>query len=318
MTLRFVFAHRRQVLLGAAAGLLLSSRAAAEAGSPQGDEEAAKYQLVYDAPSECPSKREFLAQIQRRIQTPWQAESGNFTGTLSVAVSQIDGRYQAHMTLADRWGHVAFRNLEAENCSDAVTDVAVAAVAAIETWLGPQPAFFEFGITTGPDWRTAQLAWGGAAMLGLRWPTSRRSLKLLLGYWASGAGPANVLPDVNIHFRLFSARIELCPIELGLGRHGSIPLCGSGELGLLAARHAEVIGSPPPLAAWGTIGVSPQLRWSQKALFLQFGPRADLLLYPRSVMDTPARGGQQTQNEKVHRFPLIGFALMATIGWGVP
>ncbi len=313
-----MFVSGRQVLLGAALAVLWPGAAAAEAGPAEDAEESARYQLVYEAPAECPKKQALLAQINHRIDKEWAAPPDQLAGTLTVAVSKVGDHYQSRMTLADRWGHVAFRILDAEGCDAALSDVAVAAVAAIESRLGPQPPYFELGVLGGPDWRTGLLAWGGGALVGLRWPTSRRSLHLAVGYWIVGAGHANRLADVELRFRLFSMRLEFCPFEPRLGPTISLPLCASAEGGLLQARHVDTIGRSPSFTGWTSLGLAPQVRWSGNSLFVQIGPRADFLLYPRRLTDTPTTDGQPSQRETIHRFPSVGFAAIATVGLKLP
>lgn len=305
---------RRQILLGTALGVLLPGAAAADAGSLQGEEESPRYQLVYEAPAECPKKQELRAQINRRIEAQWSALPEQSAGTLTVAVSRVNDHYRAQVTLADRFGHVAFRSLDSDDCQAALPDIAVAAVAAIESRLGPQPAYFEVGVLAGPDFRTGLLAWGGGVLVGLRWPTSRRSLHLSFGHWTAAAGQANRSPDVEIRFQLSSMRLDFCPFEPRLGPGISLPLCASAEGGLLRARHADAAGGSPPLTGWTSLGLAPQLRWSGRLLFVQVGPKADLLLYPRRLTDMSPTGGQPSPRQTIHYFPPIGFAGIATIG----
>lgn len=313
-----MFVSRQQVLLGAALAVLWPGAAAAEAGIPDADEESARYQLVYEAPAECPKKQALLAQINHRIDKQWAAQPDQVAGTLTVAVNMVSDHYQARMTLADRWGHVAFRVLDAEDCDAALSDVAVAAVAAIESRLGPQPPAFELGVFGGPDWRTGLWAWGGGALVGLRWPTSRRSLHLSIGYFVTGAGHANRLADVEISFRLVSMRLEFCPFEPKLGPTLALLLCASAEGGLLQARHVDTIGPAPSFTGWTSLGLAPQVRWSSNILFIQVGPKADFLLYPRRLTDTPTTDGQPSHKETIHHFAPVGFAAFATVGLNLP
>ena len=305
-------------LLSATAVVLLPVPAVSEAGAPQGDEASTRYHLIYEAPAECPGKRWLLGEINRRIEKQWLAASDRPAGTLGIAVSTSDGSYRVRMTLADPWGRAAFRSMEAVSCDAALSDVAVAAVAAIESRLGPQPAYVEFGTSAGVDWRTDLLAWGGGGQLGLRWPSSRRSLWLGVNYWSAAPDVANRESDVLIRFRLVTLRIEFCPVETKLSQSLAISYCGSAETGLLQSRHAESVDSSHPLTSWASLGASPQLRWSGDSIFLQVGPRVDFLLYPRRLADRPRRSGQLPQTEVIHNFPLFGFSAMAVLGWKLP
>jgi hypothetical protein len=318
-TLRFVFERGHHVLFGVAVVVLFSASVAAEPGSPQGDEESARYQLIYEAPALCPQKQVLIEQINRRLEGEWQASPDRLPGTLAVVVRQEGERYEAHMTLADRWGHVAFRTLEGEDCDAVLWDVAVAAVSAIESRLGPQPPFFEFGATTGPDWRGNLLAWGGGGLVGLRWPASRRSLQLSVGYWATGARQANQASDVEIRVRLFAARLEFCLLEPRLSQTISFPLCAGAAGGLLEPQGVMDTGGASASRGWASLGLAPKLRWNVNRLFVQIGPRMDVfVLHPRRLTDTPRVSGQRSQSEAVHSFPNIGLAVMATVGFSLP
>lgn len=298
--------------------LLVSAvSAVAEPGATISDENWAPYQLLYQVPNECPPQSRFLELVNTRLEG-WQAADGDAAGTLQVVVKKLDQTYWAGMTLVDPWGHVGFREFEAADCKALVSDVAVAVGPAIESQLGPRPPNWEFGVSGGTDARAGLLAWGGEGFIGLRWPLSRRGLRLALGYWRTGAGQANGLTDSRMAFELLSSRIEPCPFDIRLTHTVSIPLCLTVEAGILRARHPES-DSMVRSAPWFAVGIFPRIRWAQRYTFVELGPRLDVHLYPGGIVDTQRSDPPNTAStEESHTFPLIGVAAMASIGVKLP
>jgi hypothetical protein len=316
----FVFECRRELFLGVAANVLLTVSANGAPNSNPNDDEIAKYQLVYEAPEECPNKKTLLEQINHRTERNWQALPDQTGGMFTIAVHKTNGTYHARMAIADRSGHAAFRdNFEGTNCDDVLVDLAIAAVAAIDSRLGPQPPYVEFGAVVGPDWRTGVLALGGGGLAGIRWPSSGRSFELSVGYWDTGTSEANRVSNVEIRLKLYAARLDFCLFEPKLSKTVSVPLCAGITGGFLQAQHVETAdGSSSPMTGWASLGLAPQLRWSGDTLFVQVGPKADVLFYPNHLKDRIIPSGQPSETMTLHRFPAVGFAMNLTVGFRLP
>ena len=318
-----MFEYRRVLFLGVAANVLLTVSAIGAPNSNPTEEEIAKYQLVYEAPEECPNKNTLLEQINHRTERDWQALPDQTAGMLTVAVNKTKDTYHARIVLADRSGHVAFRdNFEEANCDDILVDLAIAAVAAIDSRLGPQPPYVEFGAVGGPDWRTGVLALGGGGLMGIRWPSSGRSFELTVGYWDTGTSQANEdISNVKIRLKLYAARLDFCVFEPKITKTVSVPLCVGATGGFLQAHHVEsTAGSRSPMTGWASFGLAPQLRWGSDSLFVQVGPKADVLFYPNRLKDGTKSSGQssQTTTTTIHDFSPVGFAMTVTVGFRLP
>lgn len=317
-----MFECRRELFLGVAVNVLFTVSANGAPNSNLTEDEIAKYQLVYEAPAECPNKNALLEQINHRTERDWHALPAQTTGMLTVAVNKTNDTYHARMVLADRSGHVAFRDgFEGANCNEILVDLAIAAVAAIDSRLGPQPPYVEFGAVGGPDWRTGVLALGGGGLVGIRWPASGRSFELTVGYWDTGASQANEVSNVAIRLKLYTARLDFCFFEPKIAKSISVPLCVGASGGFLQAQHVESAdGSASPMTGWASLGLAPQLRWSSDSLFVQVGPKADVLFYPNRLKDRTKSSGQssQTTTTTIHDFSPVGFAMTLTVGFRLP
>jgi hypothetical protein len=276
----------------------------------------ARYRVIFEAPSECPPKADFLARINERIGTAWRASPHRSAGVLAVSVAKSGDLFEAHLTLVDLWGRAAIRELEGETCEDVLANLAVAAVSAIESRLGPQPPYWEVSVTSGLDWRTGLMAWGAGATGALRWPTSRRSIRLTASGWATGTGPANRLAGVDTKFLLFTLRLDLCLLEPRLSQLVSFPLCAGIEGGLM---QAEIPPRPQTRMAWIVGGLTPRVRLTHGPTFLEIGPKLDALLYPKRFISSQQGDGlPKTRSELTHQFPTVGFAVLASFGLGFP
>jgi hypothetical protein len=296
------------------------ARAAPIARVPElNPDERPRYRFVYDVPAECPRKEEFLARVIDRVGKEWLVSSDERAGTLALSVTKTGDLSTAHMTLVDVEGRVAFRTLQGSSCPATLSDMAVAVAAAIESRLGPQPPYWEFGIGGGVDRRTGLWSFGGNMFAGLRWPTSRRTLRATLSYWDTAAQPASEAREVRLRFTLFSARCEFCPLEVGLGAGFALPLCAAAEGGVLLASRVYAQGSDESaeVGAWLASGLGPRVRLTLNSVFFQLGANADVVLYPGKVVDVPRVEGRPSSAGVLHDIPRFGLSAVASVGVGI-
>jgi hypothetical protein len=142
---------------------------------------------------------------------------------------------------------------------------------------------------------------------------------LTVGYWDTGASQANEDRDVAIRLKLYAARLDFCLFEPKITKSISVPLCVGASGGFLQAQHVESAdGSASPMTGWASLGLAPQLRWSSDSLFVQVGPKADVLFYPNRLKDRTDPSGQPPEAMTLHSFPPVGFAMTLTVGFRLP
>lgn len=259
-----------QAAWGAGALVMIVARLAAAENAPSGRSGTDKVRLAYRAPPDCPSESAFASSVRERLPGGWEAAPGELAIVFDVDVSTRGERFSATIRFSNAEGEPFQREVEGASCIDVVNGMALVAALAIRSRVGdveepppppPPPAprpsepappastpsapppeptkarsvFFRAGalgmLTTGVG---PGLAFGGGAFFGAELSGAR--LELVLAAVASGRVSAESIPS---EFRLLVARLDGCPLALGLGNHLAVEPCALFELGSLRAETFE-------------------------------------------------------------------------------
>jgi hypothetical protein len=112
---------------GATLVVLLPRAAAAE--PPPAPE---KVRLAYEAPSNCPTKEVFLAQVRGRVGTDWEAPQDVLAHTIDVRVESLQGHSVAKIDFEEQGQRVS-RVVSASTCDEVVSGIALVTALAIES-----------------------------------------------------------------------------------------------------------------------------------------------------------------------------------------
>jgi hypothetical protein len=271
------------------------------------------YRVVYDVPDGCPHKQDFVRYIEQRAGNHWRAAQAQASGTIAVEISSSNGRFEGNLVCVSRKGTVSRRTLEQTDCEQAVLDMAVMAVACIQSDTDPPPLALELGAAVGANWTTGPHALGVAGLMGIRWPGSQFSLMAMAEYSDTGTTHASDSPEVPLRFRLPALRVDACFVEPTLGDALSFPLCAEVAAGYLYVRLDEP-ASAWQQRPWATLGVAPHMRFTFRPFFFQLGPHLGLFLGKRMIQGTLANEGMTSATRWQHDIPIMSLGFLFRAG----
>jgi hypothetical protein len=215
----------------------------------------------YTAPAECPAAPQFWQEVQER-----SAGSEAPAADVVVTIERREGHYAAQMLLGAAETQ-SERSVVGERCDETSTAMALVVALALAAQRHEQRSAERGpvmhlslegeGVVDGAP--APQLAFGAGA--GVRVATRDRKAEIgfVLGYRGIEARALGQ----GFGVRLFSLRVDACPIGLELGWRLDLMPCGFADVGALRAEAESGFSSKagPVYAAWGSLGALVRLNW---------------------------------------------------------
>lgn len=251
-----------------------------------------KLRLRYRAPSQCADEASFVVAVRSRLPSGWEAAPEELATTFDVEITSAGEHFTGTIRYLDARGAPFQRVVEGPSCLDVVNGMVLVTVLAIRSRVedepapdraspkpAQEPACAEVPSPTiapsrppppPPPERSLHLragavgyvtsgvgpepAFGGGLSVGVEaW---RARLGLALAGFGSGRVSAGGFPS---EYQLLLARLDGCPLALGLAPHLELEPCALMEIGSL---RAETFASPPGVTAAGSgsaVWVAPGL-----------------------------------------------------------
>jgi hypothetical protein len=89
--------------------------------------------VIYEVPSNCPSRTYFEGRVQSRVQRRWLATEGESARLLKVSAKYKEATWSASLDFSDVSGRVVTRTVKGATCEEAVAAIALVTALAIES-----------------------------------------------------------------------------------------------------------------------------------------------------------------------------------------
>ncbi|HEX2670335.1 MAG TPA: hypothetical protein VHM25_05655 [Polyangiaceae bacterium] len=109
------------------------------------------FHLEYAAPANCADEETWLRELSRRSSRVVLARDGQAAPSLRVALTEVDSRVEADLTVVDLDGHATQRMLNASSCAEAVQGSAWVSALWLDPSASEQPAAEEIGLEEPPQ-----------------------------------------------------------------------------------------------------------------------------------------------------------------------